>query len=141
MPILFMPTVVITALHNIRNHTSQLLVAVDPGFVGIKIGERAQVDRVKKARHNNRLAAGHPCAADYGEKYQDRADPMRHLQTDLERGDVARRGHVETLLIVSLQRRLIHRRPEFAIGQRKIFDRQTRVLMPHCRTQNELQEN
>ena len=66
---------------------------------------------------------------------------MRHLQTDLKCRDGIRRRHLDAPLVVRGNGIGIHRRPEFAVGEREIGNRQPRVLMPHRRTKDELEKN
>ena len=87
---------------------------------------------------SSQISVGRPR---HGQEDEQRAQTMSHLQGHMGRSDGIQRRRFETLLVVSRDRAGIHRRPQSAISQRKIRDRQASVLMAHRRAEDELQQN
>ena len=66
---------------------------------------------------------------------------MDHLQGNLKAGNGVGGDDLDALRVVVRDGPGIHRRPELAIGKRKVRNRQPGVLMPHRRTQGQLGED
>ena len=90
----------------------------------------------------SRSTASH-AAARHTRQNQKRNKAMNHLQNNLECGDgIFTVGFLHTMRIASCGNGAgAGVRPEFSVGRRKIRNRQSRVLMPHRRADEELGEN
>ena len=72
---------------------------------------------------------------------QKRDEAMDHLQNNLKRGDGIFAVDFHAMRIVAGDGGGTGVRPDFSVGGGKIRNRQTRVLMPHRRADNQLDEN
>src|SRR5438874_7554868 len=66
---------------------------------------------------------------------------MRHLQPDLKSSNRIERDCFLPMLIVLYYGGGIHGRPNFPVSKREIRNRQTRVLVPHARAKDELDDD
>ncbi len=70
-----------------------------------------------------------------------RAEAVRHVDVDVRRGNGVELDHVEALLVVALDGRGIGGRPDLAVRERKIRNRQPCVLMAHRCPEHQLHQH